>query len=97
VPTGSGDAIPTPVANSNQLPFTGVGDMVGPILLALIVVLGGVVAWRWAQLREAVAKAASQVRHAPVDDAKLPTGYDAALRRVKLEKAARRVFNPRVA
>lgn len=54
----TGNAIPNAVAGTGvgtaygagNLPFTGVEDTIAAVLLALVVVLGGVVAWRWAQL-----------------------------------------------
>ncbi|MCW2926908.1 MAG: hypothetical protein JWM86_876, partial [Thermoleophilia bacterium] len=91
VPIGSGNAVAT-------LPFTGISDMLAPALLALVVVLAGVVAWRWAQLREAVAAAASRARDMPRYGASpTRTGYEGARRQLDIEQRARRVFEPRVA
>jgi len=103
IPTADGcaDCIPTaggaytPTVGSGALPFTGIGDMVAPILLALTVVLGGVVAWRWAQLRESVAQAASRARPLPARETR--SGYAAAMRSHDIERRARQVFTPRVA
>jgi len=94
VPTGSG-GVPTAVG-AGYLPFTGIGDVIAPILLALTVLLGGVVAWRWAQLREAVAAAASRARQTPTST-NLRSGYTGATRQLHIEQRARRVFEPRVA
>jgi hypothetical protein len=91
-----GGGIPTAVAGAGALPFTGIEDTIAPILLALTVVLGGVVAWRWAQLRESVAIDASRARPLPAREAR--SGYAAALRTHGIEQRARRVFAaPRVA
>jgi hypothetical protein len=85
------------VASTGQLPFTGIGDVIAPILLALTVVLGGVVAWRWAQLRESVARDASaRIANAPIN-ARLSTGFDRAMRELEIDQRARRMFTPRVA
>ncbi len=95
----AGGGIPTAVAGTGYggaLPFTGIEDVIAPLLLALTVVLGGVVAWRWAQLRESVAEAA---RHARPNAAREPnrTGYALALRNHVIDQRARRMFTPRVA
>ncbi|MCW2923946.1 MAG: hypothetical protein JWM98_1350 [Thermoleophilia bacterium] len=79
-----------------SLPFTGIGDVLAPLLLALVAVLGGVVAWRWAQLREAVAQAATRARPMPARSSH-NSGYDGAIRTLAIEDRARRVFTPRVA
>lgn len=95
LPIGSG-AMPTTVGAGAALPFTGIGDMIAPILLALVVVIGGVVAWRWAQLREAVAEAATRARQLPARQV-TRTGYEGAMRQLHIEHRARRVFTARVA
>jgi hypothetical protein len=98
IPIGSG-AAPTGVpsiGSGRSLPFTGIGDMVGPITLALVALLGGVVAMRWAQMRESVARDAANRRNllgAPTP----ATGYDRALRSFEIDARARRVFSARVA
>lgn len=92
----AGGGIPTAVAGAGMLPFTGIGDSIAPILLALTVVLGGVVAWRWAQLRESVARDANTARPIPAKDA-TRSGYAAAIRSHLIEQRARQVFTPRVA
>ncbi len=91
----AGGAYPTAVAGAGSLPFTGIEDMIAPILLALTVVLGGVVAWRWARLRESVAEAAQRAR--PIAARESRTGYAAAARNFGIEQRARQVFTPRVA
>lgn len=90
----AGGGIPTSVG-SGALPFTGIEDSIAPILLALTVLLGGVVAWRWAQLRESVARDATQAHTTPARH--VHTGYAAALRTEMIERRARQVFTPRVA
>lgn len=97
IPSAGGAAVPTAVGAGSALPFTGIGDMVAPLLLALTVVLGGVVAWRWAQLREAVARDAWQARRTPASAPTRSTGYDGAARQLQYEKRARRMLTPRVA
>lgn len=92
----AGGGIPTAVGGAGMLPFTGIEDTIAPILLALTVVLGGVVAWRWAQLRESVARDAATARPLPAKDA-ARSGYAAAMRRQLIEHRARQVFTPRVA
>ncbi len=94
IPTGAG-ALPTTFGGAGALPFTGIEDMIAPILLALTVVLGGVVAWRWARLRESVAEAAQRAR--PIAAREARTGYAAAVRNLGIEQRARQVFTPRVA
>jgi hypothetical protein len=94
IPTAGG-AYPTAVAGAGSLPFTGIEDMIAPILLALTVVLGGVVAWRWARLRESVAEAAQRLR--PIAAHETRTGYGSAVRTLGIEQRARQVFTPRVA
>lgn len=94
IPTAGG-AYPTAVAGAGSLPFTGIEDMIAPILLALTVALGGVVAWRWARLRESVAEAAQRAR--PIAVRETRTGYAAAVRTFGIEQRARQVFTPRVA
>jgi hypothetical protein len=91
----AGGGIPTAVG-AGALPFTGIEDMILPILLGLTVVLGGVVAWRWAQIREAMAEAASRARDLPARNA-VRTGYAGATRQLFIEQRARQVFIPRVA
>lgn len=91
----AGGAFPAAVAGAGSLPFTGIEDMIAPILLALTVVLGGVVAWRWARLRESVAEAAQRAR--PIAAREARTGYAAAARSFGIEQRARQVFTPRVA
>lgn len=95
----TGGGIPTAVAGTGygagSLPFTGVEDTIAAVLLALVVVLGGVVAWRWAQLRESVAIDASRARPLPAKEKR--SGYADALRRQVIEQRARQVFTPRVA
>jgi hypothetical protein len=59
-------------------------------------VLGGVVAWRWAQLRESVAEAARRARPMAARET-TRTGYAAALRGHLIDQRARQVFTPRVA
>lgn len=88
--------IPTAVGAGAALPFTGIEDAIAPLLLALTVVLGGVVAWRWAQLRESVAAAAAR-RAIVRADQPTNSGYASAARRLEIEDRARRVFTPRVA
>ncbi|MBC7462415.1 MAG: hypothetical protein H7287_13745 [Thermoleophilia bacterium] len=97
IPT-SADGIPSAVrgtGTTGALPFTGVGDMIAPVLLALTVLLGGVVAWRWAQLRESVARDADRAIETPARTKH--TGYQQSLRRTEIEGRARSVFQPRVA
>ena len=91
----AGGAYPTAVAGAGSLPFTGIEDMIAPILLALTVVLGGVVAWRWARLRESVAEAAQRAR--PLAARETRTGYATAARNFGIEQRARQMFTPRVA
>jgi hypothetical protein len=91
----AGGGIPHAVAGAGSLPFTGIEDTIAPLLLALVVVLGGVVAWRWAQLRESVATDADRARPLPAREAR--SGYAAAIRRNVIEQRARQVFTPRVA
>jgi hypothetical protein len=64
--------------------------------MGLVIVIGGVVAWRWAQLREAVAAAASRARDMPARNA-VRTGYQGAMRQLDIEQRAARVFTARVA
>lgn len=78
-----------------MLPFTGVGDMVAPVLLALTVLLGGAVAWRWARLRETEARGA--VTASSGSERSKATGYRRALRRHEIDQRARAVFAARVA
>lgn len=94
----AGGGIPHAVAGAGvgALPFTGIEDTIAPLLLALVVVLGGVVAWRWAQLRESVAIDASRARRLPAQDL-AQSGYGAAIRRNAIEQRARQMFTPRVA
>ncbi|MCW2959701.1 MAG: hypothetical protein JWM90_88 [Thermoleophilia bacterium] len=98
IPIGSGAApagVPS-IGSGASLPFTGVGDVVGPITLALVALLGGIVAMRWAQMRESVARDAANRRNllgAPTP----ATGYDRALRSFEIDARARRVFSARVA
>lgn len=96
----AGGGIPTSYGagslGARSLPFTGIEDTIAPILLALTVVLGGVVAWRWAQLRESVARDASTARPIPAKEG-TRSGYAAAMRRQLIEQRARQVFTPRVA
>lgn len=94
IPTAGG-AYPTAVAGAGSLPFTGIEDMIAPILLALTVALGGIVAWRWARLRESVAEAAQRAR--PIAARETRSGYAAAARHFGIEQRARQVFTPRVA
>lgn len=96
VPVGAGAGIPTGVAGAGVLPFTGIEDVIAPLLLALTIALGGVVAWRWAQLREAVAQAATRARRQPARDAQR-SGYAGAMRQLEIERRAQRVFTARVA
>jgi hypothetical protein len=84
------------VGAGSALPFTGIGDVLAPLLLGLVVVIGGVVAWRWAQLREAVAAAASRARDMPARSV-TRTGYQAGMRQLHIEQRAARVFTARVA
>lgn len=91
----AGGGVPTAVG-SGALPFTGIEDMVLPILMALVVVLGGVVAWRWAAIREAVAEAATRAREMPARQHGR-TAYMHAARQLQIEQRARQVFVPRVA
>lgn len=95
VPIGGAGGVPTALG-AGSLPFTGIGDMIAPILMALVVLIGGVVAWRWAQLREAVAEAATRARELPARHA-TRTGYAGATRQLHIEHRARQVFVPRVA
>lgn len=95
VPIGGAGAVPASFAAGGALPFTGIEDMILPMLLGLVVLLGGVVAWRWAQLREAVAEAAGRARRLPAQDAR--TAYQAATRQLQIEHRARQMFMPRVA
>ncbi len=94
IPTAGG-AYPTAVAGAGSLPFTGIEDMIAPILLALTVALGGVVAWRWARLRESVAEAAQRAR--PLAARESRSGYATAARNYGIEQRARQMFTPRVA
>lgn len=97
VPGAAGGGVPHAVARSGALPFTGIEDTIAPLLLALTVVLGGVVAWRWAQLRESVAIDASRARQ-QIPTQKAGSGYAAALRLHAIDQRARRVYSsPRVA
>lgn len=95
IPTSAGGVGPV-VGAGTALPFTGIGDVLAPLLLGLVVVIGGVVAWRWAQLREAVAAAASRARQMPSRSA-TRTGYEQARRTLDIEQRAARVFTARVA
>jgi hypothetical protein len=95
LPTGGAGGIPTAVG-AGALPFTGIEDVILPILMGLTIVLGGVVAWRWAQIREAVAEAASRARELPARNISR-TGYAGATRQLHIEQRARQVFIPRVA
>jgi hypothetical protein len=96
IPTSAGGISPGVVGAGTSLPFTGIGDVLAPLLLGLVVVIGGVVAWRWAQLREAVAAAASRARDMPARNV-VRTGYEGALRQLDIEHRAARVFTTRVA
>ena len=91
----AGGGIPTAVG-AGALPFTGIEDMILPLLMGLTVVLGGVVAWRWAQIREAMAEAADRARSIPARNV-ARTGYAGATRQLHIEHRARQVFIPRVA
>jgi hypothetical protein len=109
VAAGAGDCLDatcTPIANAggavpvvgagSALPFTGISDMVAPVLLALVVLLAGVVAIRWAQLREAVARhGARRVINGAALVSK--TGYAAAMREQIINDRARSFYGPRVA
>lgn len=95
VPIGGAGGVPATYGAGRGLPFTGIEDMVLPLLLGLVVLLGGVVAWRWAQLREAVAEAAMRARRLPAQDVR--TAYQDATRQLHIEHRARQVFMPRVA
>lgn len=91
----AGGAMPTATLGAGALPFTGIEDVLAPLLLALTVVLGGVVAWRWAQLREAVAEAATGARGVPMAVSR--SGYAGAMRQLDIEQRARQVFATRAA
>lgn len=81
-----------------MLPYTGIEEAIAAVLLALTVVLGGVVAWRWAQLRESVAADASaRALGRAVVMTDRPSGYQPELRRGLIELRARQMFTPRVA
>lgn len=97
IPSAGGGVPTAGIVGSGALPFTGIEDVLAPLLLALTVVLGGVVAWRWAQVREAVAQAATRARQQPVDAPARHTGYATAARQLGIEQRARRVFTARVA
>lgn len=79
-----------------RLPFTGIGDVIAPILLSLVVLLAGIVAIRWAQLREAVARTTSR-RIIGGSGVTTRTGYSSALREQQITARARRFYEPRVA
>lgn len=98
IPTGALGAggIPTTIGAGRALPFTGIEDAIAPLLLALTVVLGGVVAWRWAQLRESVAEAGARRSETQVERT-VRSGYTGAARQLEIEQRARRVFTARIA
>lgn len=96
VSTAGSGVVPTAVGAGVALPFTGIEDVVAPILLSLVVLLAGIVAIRWAQLREDVARIASRriINGAGVVTR---TGYAGALREQQITARARRFYEPRVA
>ena len=93
IPTAGG-ITPTAVG-AGALPFTGIRDVIAPMLLGLVVLIGGVVAWRWAAIREAMAAAAARKQGRPV--VYRVSGYGSASRQIQIEDRARRMFAPRVA
>lgn len=94
---GGVGGVPTGVVGSGRaLPFTGISDIVAPMLLALVVLLAGIVVIRWAQLREAVARNASR-RLINGSALVSRTGYAGALKEQQLTNRARNFFEPRVA
>lgn len=106
---GAGDCVTAtciPMANAGgvlpvtgaggALPFTGISDMIAPIMLALVVLLAGIVAIRWAQLREAVARTRSR-RVIDAGALVAKTGYAAAMREQAINDRARSFYGPRVA
>lgn len=96
IPSAGGAVPGTTVGAGSALPFTGISDILAPLLMGLVVVIGGVVAWRWAQLREAVAAAAARARDLPARNV-TRTGYAAGMRQLDIEQRAARVFTARVA
>jgi len=95
IPVGSGAVAPVAVGSGAVLPFTGIEDVIAPLLLGLVVFLGGFVAWRWAGLREAVA--AASTRRGRTNAYTPPTGYGGAAKQLGFEQRAAEVFSARVA
>lgn len=83
-----------PVANagggprpSAALPFTGIEDVLLPLLLGAIVAMGGVVAYRHASLRENMMGRIAAAAGRPCERA---TGYAAALREIEESQSTHR-------
>lgn len=95
IPTSAGGIAPGIVGAGGALPFTGIGDVVAPLLLGLVVLIGGVVAWRWANVREAVAAASARRRRTRSWEP--PSGYAGATRQLGYEQRAQQLFGHRVA
>lgn len=77
LPVGGEGVGPSPAYGAGGLPFTGIEDFILPLLLGIVALLGGVIAYRYATVRERLARMirASQERAAN----RRVTGYTWAL------------------
>lgn len=79
--TGIGNTLPLRRGYGNRLPYTGISDIFLPILLGLMVLAAGLIAWRYATVRETVLRARVRASEAAAARRWRPaTGYSGTWR-----------------
>ncbi len=78
-------AAPAAVAGAGALPYTGIGDVLLPILLGAIGLMGGVVLYRWAFVRDRLLRISRGMHQHRDTSPSRPTGFTDAARVLSYE------------
>lgn len=73
------------VRGSGRLPFTGIEDIFLPVLLGIVALMGGVIAYRWASARDHVQRVLAAMHYRRAERAARATsGYDEVRRTIDM-------------